>query len=91
MGLTARTAVLLVVAAIVACALPGGPSQPATIRPAVVVLPIGTARGGADPLLVFAEVVATPESRKQGLSGRDSLPADGGMLFAYPRVEPRVF
>ncbi len=34
-------------------------------------------------LVVHAELVRTPEDREQGLSGRASLPADGGMLFAF--------
>jgi uncharacterized membrane protein (UPF0127 family) len=31
------------------------------------------------------ELAMTPESRHQGLSGRTSIPADGGMLFVFPR------
>lgn len=30
-------------------------------------------------------------SRKQGLSGRESIPADGGMLFVFPNAEHRSF
>lgn len=33
-----------------------------------------------------AEVVATDEERRRGLSGRDSLAADGGMLFTFPEA-----
>ena len=34
-------------------------------------------------LVVEAEVAGTPEERGQGLSGRSSLPDDGGMLFVF--------
>jgi len=37
----------------------------------------------------YAEVAATPEEQAQGLSGRDSLPGTGGMLFPFdpPRMQ----
>ena len=34
-------------------------------------------------LVVEAEVARTSEERRQGLSGRSSLPDDGGMLFVF--------
>ena len=34
-------------------------------------------------LVVEAEVASTAEERSQGLSGRSSLPDDGGMLFVF--------
>ncbi|MCL5043491.1 MAG: DUF192 domain-containing protein [Gammaproteobacteria bacterium] len=38
------------------------------------------------------EYVADPESRRQGLMGRDSLAADGGMLFDFPQgTQPRIW
>jgi uncharacterized membrane protein (UPF0127 family) len=91
MGVTARTAALLAVAAIVACALPGGPERGAARAAAVVVVPAGAQRPGTTLPVVFAEVASTPEARRLGLGGRDSLPADGGMLFVYPLDEPRLF
>jgi uncharacterized membrane protein (UPF0127 family) len=91
MGVTARTAALLVVTAIVACALPGGPSQRGASRATVVVVPRGAPRPGGGLPVVFAEVVSTPEARRQGLGGRDSMPADEGMLFVYPKDEMRNY
>ena len=88
MGVTARTAVLLAVAAIVACALPSGPAQRGAGAAPVVIVPSDAQRKRA---MVFADVVATPESRRLGLGGRDVLPADRGMLFVYPTEEPRTF
>lgn len=35
-------------------------------------------------LVVQAELARTAEERAQGLSGRDSLPEDAGMLFVFP-------
>ena len=40
---------------------------------------------------IKAEVAATPESRATGLSGRDRLGADRGMLFAWDDAAPRRF
>lgn len=37
------------------------------------------------------EVAADPESRERGLSGRERLPARGGMLFVFPDEVPRAF
>lgn len=37
------------------------------------------------------EVADDGARRAQGLMNRDSLPADEGMLFVYPVVEPRSF
>ena len=34
------------------------------------------------------EIATTPEERKCGLSGRDNLPPDSGLLFALPEVMP---
>jgi uncharacterized membrane protein (UPF0127 family) len=91
MGVTARTAVLLAVAAILACALPGGPAPSAARGPAVVVVPHGAPPPATGLPVVFAEVAATDETRRAGLGGRDSLAADGGMLFVYPAAAPRIF
>ncbi len=40
---------------------------------------------------VSIEIAADPEARALGLMNRDSLPADGGMLFVYPDEAPRSF
>jgi len=37
------------------------------------------------------EVVTTRRARAKGLSGRDSLPDDAGMLFIYPRPQLLTF
>ena len=41
------------------------------------------------PLVV--EIADDPGERAKGLMYRDDLPADHGMLFAYPKDEPRHF
>ena len=48
-------------------------------------------RDGRPGAVVFAEVVWTYEDRRRGLSGREELAPDAGMLFVYPRDEPREF
>ena len=40
---------------------------------------------------LIVEVAATPDSRKCGLSHRQSLPGNHGMLFIYPSPLPLVF
>lgn len=37
------------------------------------------------------ELALTRETRFRGLSGRVSIPADGGMLFVFPQEAPRAF
>jgi uncharacterized membrane protein (UPF0127 family) len=37
------------------------------------------------------ELALTPEARYQGLSGREHIAADGGMLFAFPDSRERAF
>ena len=37
------------------------------------------------------EVAADPQARSRGLMHRRTLPPDTGMLFLYPRPEPRRF
>jgi len=60
--------------------------------------PVGLLAAGADEteacfltgpgksVVVMLEVARTPAVRRQGLMGRDQLPADHGMLFIYPSV-----
>jgi uncharacterized membrane protein (UPF0127 family) len=43
---------------------------------------------GADTLPLRAELAATDEKREVGLMERSSLPADAGMLFWYPEIQP---
>lgn len=47
-------------------------------------------RGGAGFLLPVV-VVTTPDAMRRGLSGRDRLPPDQGMLFWWPSDGQRVF
>ena len=44
-----------------------------------------------DGLVVRAELATTVEERAQGLSGRGSLPEDGGMLFVFPEEQRPAF
>ena len=37
------------------------------------------------------DTAVTEDERFQGLSGVASLPADGGMVFAFPQAAPRAF
>ena len=37
------------------------------------------------------ELALSTERRRQGLGGRETLPADGGMLFAFPRAAQQRF
>lgn len=57
----------------------------------LVVIPVGMARPKTAQPLVVAEVVSTPERRNRGLGGRASLDDGDGMLFVYPRDEPRQY
>lgn len=57
----------------------------------LVVIPVGMARPRTALPLVVAEVVATPERRSRGLGGRDRVDDGDGMLFVYPRDEPRRY
>lgn len=57
----------------------------------VVVIRAGATRPSTASPLVFAEVVSTPEDREKGLGGRASLAPDAGMLFVYPKDDPRHF
>jgi uncharacterized membrane protein (UPF0127 family) len=84
-GVTARAAALLAIAAIVACAMRG--SAPAGPVRVPVVLAPGTPRASA----VLAEIAATPEDRNRGLGGRAALAQDGGMLFVYATPETRTY
>ncbi len=43
------------------------------------------------PVSIPVEIRDTPEGRKQGLSGRESLPADEGMLFVFPTKDTQQF
>lgn len=45
-----------------------------------------TLHGEKGPQRLNAELAASDEQRRQGLMGRESLAADSGMLFLYPRL-----
>lgn len=40
---------------------------------------------------ITVELATTPETQATGLSGRESLPDDHGMLFIFPEAENQVF
>ncbi len=47
---------------------------------------------GVPPLASFTvEIADAPAERAQGLMGRQSMPEDHGMLFAYPAPRPVAF
>jgi uncharacterized membrane protein (UPF0127 family) len=45
--------------------------------------PVATIATGSDTVAVAIEIADTAEERRVGLMGRESLPADAGMLFVY--------
>ncbi len=64
-----------------------GPGAGAVPRTVLVVLPAGAPpgeRAAGEGAEARVEVAATPAAREHGLMGRDVLPPDTGMLFAFP-------
>lgn len=53
--------------------------------------PVGRIDVRIDGLVIQAELARTPEERAQGLSGRASLPDDGGMLFVFQEERRATF
>jgi len=51
----------------------------------------GTQRIEINGEVFTLELAMTDATRLQGLSDRDSIPADGGMLFVFPSEKPRAF
>jgi len=76
-----RLAVALAVALGLACS--SGEQTPAVSAEAPATVQVGVAGESFD-----VEVAADPASRVRGLSGRDSIPHNGGMLFVLPRPAP---
>lgn len=76
-------------AALVGCTQPPTTPQPParTQSPEVVFHPTS----GGSPWHVKVELARTPEELMRGLMFRKSLGADEGMLFLFPRQEPRRF
>lgn len=58
---------------------------------ALRLLPHDAPRNPGDVPTAWVEVASTRQAVAQGLSGRKSLPADGGMLFVYPESSMRTF
>lgn len=56
-------------------------------QPVLPMLELADAPGGA----LRVEVAVAPMALQHGLSRRRSLPANTGMLFLFPEVEPRAF
>jgi uncharacterized membrane protein (UPF0127 family) len=67
-----------------------GEQTPAGQR-TLVVRAADAPRVAGGPPTVYVEVAHTFDARRRGLSERDGLPRDGGMLFVYPRAEERFF
>ena len=76
-----------------------GPSL-AGLLLAAAALPPGCTAGPEPPERVSLEIggrrfdlelALTPEARYEGLSGRASIPRDGGMLFVFPEAEEQAF
>jgi uncharacterized membrane protein (UPF0127 family) len=84
---TVRAAMLLLVAAVVACTMRPGPRSPSEsasrVQPRLVVVPTGGAAPKFVAPVVTVEIAATEASRRRGLGGRASLPPGAGMLFVY--------
>ncbi len=61
----------------------------------LVLVPVGAEpalpAGSEDAPVLHVEVAARLEQRRRGLSGRDALAADHGMLFFYAVARPRLF
>jgi hypothetical protein len=61
--------------------VPGPAAEPAAdLR----VLPLGAPREPGEGVAARVEIAATPATRERGLTGREGLPRDTGMLFVYP-------
>ena len=80
-------ALLLVALAALALVAPGGPARAA--GEAQPKLPTLEVRVGGVPLTV--EVAGSGQQRYMGLSFRESLDEDAGMLFVYPDARPLTF
>lgn len=87
-----RPLLVAALAALTLCAGVGSPGcdSAAVDAPALAAAPeaVGAEIGGRSFTLRTA---LTPEARFRGLSGVASLPADGGMVFAFPDAAPRTF
>jgi uncharacterized protein len=86
--LTARSALALLIAA---CAMPlaacaSGGSEAAEAAATVVTIDMGTKQHR-----FTVEVARTPAEQAQGLMNRTSLPANGGMLFPFPKPKYASF
>jgi uncharacterized protein len=68
--ITSAVAAVLLVLAVAGC---GGDSGA-----------VATIHTGEQLVRVNVELAESPEERQRGLMGRESLPADAGMLFLYP-------
>jgi len=62
-------------------------SAPEERKPAVETPPLATAKVVVAGETFEVEVAADPVSRHRGLSGRSSIPSNGGMLFVLPRPQ----
>jgi hypothetical protein len=58
----------------------------ATSTETLQMMDIKTPRG-----TIHAMVASTPDEQERGLSGRDSLPTDAGMLFPFPKPDVYYF
>jgi uncharacterized membrane protein (UPF0127 family) len=75
-------AALCLTAPLSACAAGGGAAAEAE-KTAIVTIDAGTAKHR-----FRVEVARTPEEQRQGLMYRTDIPADGGMIFPFPK--PRI-
>ncbi|GAB5548437.1 MAG: DUF192 domain-containing protein [Sandaracinaceae bacterium] len=86
---------------LVSCGGPAPPERSAPPTPPVRATPTPEADApsarvvlepeGAPPVEVRVEVADTPAARQRGLMFRRHMPRDAGMLFIFPRAEPRSF
>jgi uncharacterized membrane protein (UPF0127 family) len=86
-----RGGALLLAAAVALAGGCNGSRDGAPASDAALVLVALDGTPPADVVTARVEVVSTPAGRERGLMFRDPLPADTGMLFAYPESREFAF
>ncbi|MBW4022116.1 MAG: DUF192 domain-containing protein [Proteobacteria bacterium] len=66
-------------------------SEPTGPQPTLPREPLTIIDDNGHPHLFHVELATTPQEQETGLMFRTSVPADGGMLFVFPTVQPEPF